>query len=234
MTTQKGGLSTENAAREALLQTARELSARGLSHGSTGNVSMRWDRSGAAGLLITPSALPFDRCTTEDVVWMALAEHFSPPAPRMLSGALRPSSEWRFHHDLYLARPDLCAIVHAHAPQAAALSCLPLVQRDGLPAFHYMVAAAGGDSIRCASYATFGTAELSAQVLEAMQARKACLMAHHGLVASGADLEAALALATELEWLCTVYARTLALGGPALLDAAEMLRVGERFADYRP
>jgi L-fuculose-phosphate aldolase len=234
MMTETAGLPTENAARDALLQTACELAARGLSHGSTGNVSMRWDRSGAAGLLITPSALPFDRCTQEDVVWMALAEQRSPPAPRMLSGARRPSSEWRFHHDLYLARPELGAIVHAHAAQAAALSCLPLVQREGLPAFHYMVAAAGGDSIRCAPYATFGTAELSAQVLDAMQDRKACLMAHHGLIASGTDLEAALALATELEWLCAVYARTLALGGPVLLDAAEMLRVRERFADYRP
>jgi L-fuculose-phosphate aldolase len=227
-------MSTENSARDALLLTARALPARGLSHGSTGNVSMRWDRSGAAGLLITPSALPFECCTSDDVVWMALDDRLSPASPRMLSGTRRPSSEWRFHHDLYVVRPELRSIVHAHAPQAAALSCLPAVQAEGVPAFHYMVAAAGGESIRCARYASFGTAELSANVLEAMQGRRACLMAHHGLLAAGADLDAALALATEVEWLCAAYARTLALGGPKLLDSVEMQQVLERFADYRP
>jgi L-fuculose-phosphate aldolase len=227
-------MKTEDQAREALLDTARALGAQGLSHGSSGNVSLRWDRSGAAGLLITPSALPFERCTPNDLVWMALAPTRAPASPHMLSGNRRPSSEWRFHHDLYVARPGLQAIVHAHAPQAAALSCLPAVQREGLPPFHYMIALAGGDSIRCARYETFGTPELSARVLEAMQDRKACLMAHHGLIAAGGDLESALALAIEVEWLCAAYARALMLGGPALLDSAEMARVLEKFTDYRP
>lgn len=225
---------SEDAARRALLDTARALGPQGLSHGSSGNVSMRWDRSGAAGLLITPSALPFDDCTLDDLVWMALADLPAPASPWMLDGLRRPSSEWRFHHDLYVTRSELKAIVHAHAPEAAALSCLAKVQREGIPPFHYMIALAGGEDIRCAPYATFGTEALSAAVLEAMQDRKACLLAHHGLIAAGVDLRTAMALAVEVEWLSAAYAKALALGGPVLLSAAEMSCVIARFADYRP
>jgi L-fuculose-phosphate aldolase len=224
----------ENAARQALLETACALELRGLSHGSSGNVSLRWDRSGARGLLITPSAMPFGQCSIDDLVWMGLSSGLAESRPVLLDGVRRPSSEWRFHHDLYAGREELQAIVHAHAPQAALLSCLPRVQQEGIPAFHYMIALAGGADIRCAPYATFGTSALSVAVVQALQGRKACLMAHHGLIAAGTSLAAALALAEEVEWLSAAYARALALGGPALLDAAEMARVLERFADYKP
>ena len=224
----------EDEARQALLDTARALQTQGLSHGSSGNVSLRWRRSGAAGLLITPSALPFDECTLDDLVWMAIDAYPAADRPRLRDGIRKPSTEWRFHHDLYSSREDLQAIVHAHAPQAAMLSCLPGVQEQGIPAFHYMIAMAGGASIRCASYATFGTSALSAAVVHALQGRRACLMAHHGLIACGASLQSALALAVEVEWLSAAYARALALGGPALLDEVQMREVLERFADYKP
>jgi len=224
----------EDQARQALLETACALGPAGLGHGSSGNVSLRWDRSASAGLLITPSAIPFEQCTIDDLVWMALDAQPAQGQPRGLDGLRRPSSEWRFHHDLYAGRKELQAIVHAHAPQAAMLSCLPRVQQEGIPAFHYMVALAGGADIRCAPYALFGTAELSFCVMQAMQARKACLLAHHGLIAAGNSLQSALALAVEVEWLSAAYARALALGGPALLDADQMAQVLARFADYRP
>jgi len=234
MKTQPTEFAHEDQAREALLDTARALQTQGLSHGSSGNVSLRWCRSGANGLLITPSAMPFDTCTIDDLVWMAIDDHPAADRPRLLDGFRKPSSEWRFHHDLYSSRVDLQAIVHAHAPQAAMLSCLPRIQQEGMPAFHYMIALAGGSSIRCAPYATFGTPALSEAVVKAMQGRKACLMAHHGLIAGGANLSAALALAVEVEWLSAAYARALTLGGPALLDEAQMREVIKRFADYRP
>jgi len=222
----------EDAVRLALVDAARSLSGLGLNHGSAGNLSVRWHRGGADGLLITPSALPYDRCTIDDVVWMPLVpDRSGDPRP---DGRRRPSSEWRFHHDLYARRDDVDAVVHTHAPHCTALACLPSVQRDGLPAFHYMVAAAGGADIRCAPYATFGTQALSDHALAALRGRRACLLAHHGMIAVGATLEAALALAVELEWLARTYALALSLGGPATLPADEMARVVERFRDYRP
>jgi L-fuculose-phosphate aldolase len=126
------------------------------------------------------------------------------------------------------------AVVHAHAPHCTALACLPAVQRDGIPAFHYMVAAAGGADVRCAPYATFGTQALSDHAIAALDGRRACLLAHHGMIAVGATLDAALALAVELEWIARTYALALSLGGPAVLPADEMARVAAKFADYRP
>jgi L-fuculose-phosphate aldolase len=199
---------------------------------------MRWHRGGGDGFLVTPSALPYDQCTIDDIVWMSVVSPadrnaVSPDEP-VIDGRRRPSSEWRFHHDLYAHRADAQAIVHTHAPHCAALACLARIQREGIPAFHYMVALAGGHDIRCAPYATFGTQALSDHVLAAMTDRRACLMAHHGLLAIGASLDAALALAIELEWLARTYAQALQLGGPALLSAQEMDRVLEKFSSYRP
>ncbi len=231
---------TEDDVRRALLEAACSLGGLGLNHGTAGNLSVRWHRGGADGLLVTPSALPYERCTPDDLVWMPIvADRVRDPHP---DGRRRPSSEWRFHHDLYARRDDVHAVVHTHAPHctalaclpAVALACLPAVQRDGLPAFHYMVAAAGGDDIRCAPYATFGTQALSDHALAALEGRRACLLAHHGMIAVGASLEAALALAVELEWLARTYALALSLGGPATLPADEMALVVERFRDYRP
>lgn len=226
----------EDDVRRALLDTARAMAGHGLNHGSAGNVSVRWHRGGGDGLLITPSALPCERCTIDDLVWMPIDDAGAggdPAAPPRADGHRRPSSEWRFHLDLYRCRADIGALVHAHAPHATALACLPAVQRDGIPAFHYMVAAAGGIDVRCAPYATFGTQALSDHVVAALDGRRACLLAHHGMIAVGATLDAALALAVELEWLARTYGLALALGGPARLPDDEMARVLERFRDYR-
>ena len=140
-----------------------------------------------------------------------------------------PSSEWRFHRDLYRAREEFRAIVHAHAPFATTLACL----RRGIPAFHYMVAMAGGRDIRCAPYATFGSAELAAHAVAAMAGRRACLLANHGMIAAGADLASALALAVEVEGLAEMYWRALQLGEPVILSDAEMdTVVAEKFRSY--
>lgn len=225
---------TEDAARAAVLEAARAMTPLGLNHGSAGNVSLRWHRGGADGMLVTPSALPYERCTPDDLVWMPIVARGAGDADPVPDGHRRPSSEWRFHHDLYAARDDVRAVVHAHAPHCTALACLPDVQRDGIPAFHYMVAAAGGHDVRCAPYATFGTQALSDHAIAALAGRRACLLAHHGMIAVGATLEAALGLAVEVEWLARTWSVARTLGTPALLPDDEMARVLARFAGYRP
>jgi L-fuculose-phosphate aldolase len=243
--TDSAGFATEDAARTALLEAARSMTGLGINHGSAGNLSLRWHRGGADGLLITPSALPYDRCSIDDLVWVSIIEPADGVAPQrsapaatpagpMVDGHRRPSSEWRFHHDLYRWRPELHAIVHTHAPYCTALACLPEIQRDGLRAFHYMIAAAGGADLRCAPYATFGTQDLSDHVRAALTDRRACLMAHHGMIAVGPTLVAALALAVEVEWLARTWSIARPLGVPATLPDDEMARVLARFADYRP
>lgn len=205
------------AARVEVAQAARLSVARGLNQGSSGNLSLRVP----GGLLITPSARDMDTLRAEHIVPLDMAGNA--PAGR------RPSSEWRFHRDIYAAFPEANAVAHAHSPFAVALSCL----RRSLPPFHYMVALAGGDDIRCARYATFGTQALSDAVLEALQGRRACLLANHGLLAWGADLDDALALALEVEALCAQFTRACQLGEPVLLSGAEMAEVIARFHDYR-
>lgn len=221
-------LGTENAARKAIVDTCLKMGALGLNTGRAGNVSLRWHRGGAfgAGMLITPAAMPYESMHADDIVWMSFAET-RPDAGR------RPSSEWRMHRDLYLARPEAGAVVHVHSPAATALACLPKVQREGIPAFHYMVAVAGGADIRCAPYRTFGSAELSEVALEALRGRRACLLANHGTLACGGTLAAALELSNEVESLARMYAITLQLGGPNILPEDEMARVLERFGAYR-
>lgn len=137
------------------------------------------------------------------------------------------------HRDVYLARPEIESVVHAHPPHATALAVLPEIQRDGIPAFHYMVAVAGGDDIRCAPYATFGTQALSDHAVAALADRRACLLANHGILALGGDVAEALALAVEIETLAQMYAQARVLGVPVVLDAEEMARVRERFVDYK-
>ena len=205
-----------------VLATARAINASGINRGSAGNVSARR----AGGFIITPTGMAYEACTAQDMVELGLDGKASAAA----AGQTRrkPSSEWRFHRDIYLARPEAGAVVHAHSPFATALAC----QELGVPAFHYMVARFGGADVRCAAYATFGTEELSAAVISALEARCACLMAHHGMVVFGRDLDHALALALELETLCEQYWRVLQLGTPKLLSAAEMARVVAKFATY--
>ena len=203
-----------------VLATARAINASGINRGSAGNVSAR--RAGS--FIITPTGMAYEACTAQDMVELGLDGKASAAA----AGQRKPSSEWRFHRDIYAARPEAGAVVHAHSPFATALAC----QELGVPAFHYMVARFGGADVRCAAYATFGTEELSAAVISALEARCACLMAHHGMVVFGRDLDHALALALELETLCEQYWRVLQLGTPKLLSAAEMTRVVAKFASY--
>lgn len=206
----------EQAARAALAEAARRTVALGLNRGAEGNVSLRWDE----GFLITPSGLPNDSLQAGQMVYMDLEGGWQ--------GPLKPSSEWRIHRDLYRARAEAGAIVHAHSPYAVSLACL----RRPIPAFHYMVAAAGGHDIPCAAYATFGTEALSANVLAALAGRRACLMANHGQVALGRTLDDALRLAEIVEELAAQYWRARLLGEPVLLTDAEMAAVLARFADY--
>jgi len=202
--------------REELLATARAMSDARLNTGTAGNVSVRT----ADGMLITPSGMPPDACCADDMVFVA--DDGTPV------GRLAPSSEWRFHHDLYAQRPEAGAILHAHAPFSTALAC----QRLEIPPFHYMIARFGGNTVRCARYATFGTQALSDNIIAAMEGRSTCLMANHGMLVFGRDLANALALAIEFETLCEQYWRTRQLGEPVLLSDAEMAEVVERFRWY--
>ena len=199
-----------------VLATARAMNGAGINRGSAGNVSARC----ADGFLITPTGMAYAECSADDMVKVG--------ADGTASGRRKPSSEWRFHHDIYAARPEADAIVHAHSPFATTLAC----QSFEIPPFHYMIARFGGDSIRCAGYATFGTQALSDAMLIALQGRRACLMAHHGMVVFGDNLKEALALAVELETLCEQYWRVLQVGAPKLLPPDEMERIIEKFKSY--
>ena len=204
--------------REAILAAARRAVAVGLTHGTSGNLSVR----AGTGMLITPTGLEYDSLTAPDVVRMGL--------DGVVAAGERcaPSSEWPMHAAVYAERPDVAAILHGHSPAAAAFSCLG---RD-LPPFHYMVAAAGGDSVRCARYALFGTRELARNALEALARRRACFLAHHGFLTLGATLDKALALAVELEFLAETFLRLLPLREPPRLSGPEMKKVIESFASY--
>jgi L-fuculose-phosphate aldolase len=206
----------ELALRREIIATARAMNAHGLNRGKSGNVSARFQ----SGFLVTPTGLAYDSIVPEDIVAMSLEGK-----PR---GTRAPSSEWRFHRDIYAVRGEAGAIVHAHSPFATTLACLG----RGIPAFHYMVAVAGGKDIRCARYATFGTQELSDQAVRALEDRKACLLANHGMIAMGTTLADALALAVAVEGLAEQYWRALQIGEPNLLSAAEMARVLEKFKSY--
>ena len=211
------------AARAAVIATAREMNALGINRGKSGNVSARWRDAAFDGYLITPTGMPYADTEPPDIVLMPLDG-----TPDAAAGDRSPSSEWRFHRDIYRARPDVGAIVHTHAPFATSLACLG----RGIPAFHYMVAVAGGRDIRCAPYATFGTQALSDHAVAALIGRRACLLANHGMIATGASLAAALALAQEVETLAEIYCRALQIGEPILLSDAEMETVIDRFRTY--
>ena len=202
--------------RAQLIATARAMQPAGLNRGTSGNVSVRCE----GGFYITPTGLPYESLTADDIPLMALdGSH---------EGRCKPSSEWRFHRDLYAARPEVGAVLHAHSPFAVSLACL----RREIPPFHYMIARFGGETIRCADYAIFGSPELSTATMLAMQDRKGCLLANHGLLVAGRDLAEALALAGELEDLCEQYWRACQLGYPVLLTPAEMHAVLEKFRAY--
>ena len=202
-----------------VLATARAMNASGINRGSAGNVSARC-APGDGAFLVTPTGMAYDACSADDMVKVG--------ADGTPSGRRKPSSEWRFHRDIYAARPEAGAVVHTHSPFATALAC----QARGIPAFHYMVARFGGADVRCADYATFGTQQLSDAIIKALEGRNACLMAHHGMLVFGRDCEQALALAVELETLCEQYWRVLQIGAAKLLSDEEMQRVLAKFASY--
>ncbi len=199
-----------------MLEASRRLVALGLNRGASGNVSARVE----GGFLVTPSAMAPEDMNEEDMVRMDFSG-------KVVSGD-RPSSEWRFHRDILACRLDVGAVIHTHSPFATTLACL----RREVPAFHYMIAAAGGTTLRCAPYALFGTQELSDHALAALEERRACLLANHGMIATGKDIDTALALAVEVESLCEMYWRTLQVGEPHLLSDSEMTEVIEKFRGY--
>jgi len=207
----------ENAARREVIDTALAMSASGLSPGRSGNVSVRWQD----GMLITPSGMAYDSLSPKDVVFVA--EDGSVAAK-----SRKPSSEWRFHLAAYAERADRAAVVHTHSLHATVLAC----QHKPIPAFHYMVAAAGGTEIPCVPYASFGTEELANYVCEGLRRHDACLMANHGQIAIGNTLGSALELASEVENLAAQYVQVLSLGKPKLLNGAEMQDVLARFQNY--
>jgi L-fuculose-phosphate aldolase len=203
--------------RDALVAACRELTRRGLTYGTSGNISLRRDEQ---GFFISPTGTVYEDLEPADIPLM----HFD----GCWFGRRRPSSEWRFHRDILAARGEVGAIVHTHSRYATALACTG----RGIPAFHYMVAVLGGTDIRCAPYHTFGSQELSDAALAAMEGRKACLLANHGVIAVGADVATALKLAGEVENLAAQYCAALAVGDVRILDDAEMCRVVEKFRTY--
>ncbi len=209
-------MSGDRTLREAAVAALRRLDALGFNRGSTGNLSVR----DGDGMWITPTGMSADDIGADDLVWMGW--------DGSVRGRWKPSSEWHFHRAAYLARPDLAAVVHAHSVHATALACL----ERPLPAFHYMVAVAGGDSVPCVPYHLFGTEALSQSVAAALRDRDACLLAHHGLVVAGPTLARALKVAIEIESLCEVYLKALAVAEPRILDAAQMAAVIEKFRHY--
>lgn len=207
----------ETDARRAVVDTARAMSRQGLSPGRSGNVSARYGE----GILITPSGMAYDALTPADIVRVGLDG-------TVAAGQRKPSSELGFHLAAYRARPDIGAIVHTHSLHATVLACA----RRPIPAFHYMVAAAGGDDIPLVPYATFGSEELARHVAAGLAHRNACLMANHGQIAVGVTCAEALALAAEVEVLAEQYVKVLTLGSPHILARDEMARVVEKFAGY--
>jgi len=211
------GAMTDKQLREAVIAACRALVQRGLAHGTSGNVSVRRDER---RFFVSPTGMPYDELEPDDIPLMDLDGRWF--------GRRRPSSEWRFHRDVFASRDEVAAIVHTHSPKATSLACTG----RGIPAFHYMVAVAGGSDIRCAPYYTFGTQELSDAAVAALAGRKACLLANHGVIAVGADLPAALALAGEVENLAAQYCAALTLGQIRILDEIEMRRILEKFRTY--
>ena len=206
----------EQALREAVVQTCRDMSRLGLSRGTSGNVGVRH----GDGFLISPTGVSYEQMRPDQIVQMHWDGSFD--------GETLPSSEWRFHRDFLFHRAEFDAIVHTHSTHATALS----IMGRGIPAIHYRIAAAGGADIRCAAYATFGEQALSDSALKAIEGRKACLLAHHGVIAAEKSLERALALAVTVEELAEQYLLCLPLGEPPVLDDDEINRVIVKFRSY--
>ena len=214
MTGQKTGQSKVK--RQAIIDACRQMNALGINQGTSGNISVR----DGDGLLITPTSVPYEEMTAEQIVLMDMDGSFAP--------GQRPSSEWRFHLDILRSRNEVEAVVHAHPTYCTILSIMGLE----IPPIHYMIAAAGGESIRCAPYATYGTPELSHHAVKALEGRLACLLGHHGMIAIGQSLAKALWLAVEVETLARQYHGCLQIGQPPLLSREEIERVRNKMTGY--
>jgi L-fuculose-phosphate aldolase len=203
--------------RKKLLDSSLSMVELGLNRGTAGNASVRCGDH----ILITPSALPVAQMSEQDIVLLDADG-------KVLQGG-KPSSEWRFHCDILNARAEIGAVLHMHSTFATTIACL----RRHVPAVHYHIAIAGGDSIRCTPYSVFGEQNLSDLALEALQDRKACLLGNHGMIALGKDLNEALSVALEVEYLCEIYWRTLQAGEPHILSEQQMFEVKQKFVEYK-
>jgi L-fuculose-phosphate aldolase len=208
----------DHAKRQSIIDACLRMNELGINQGTSGNISLRHQD----GMLITPTSTPYEAMQPEQIVFMKLDGSFD--------AKHRPSSEWRFHRDILKARPEVNAVVHAHPPYATMLAIMGME----IPPVHYMIACAGGDTIRCSPYATFGTEELSRHAVTALEDRSACLLAHHGMIAIGPSLARAMWLAVEVETLARQYHGCLQIGTPPLLSKAEIENVRARMAGYGP
>ena len=213
--------------KQEVIDYAKKLNTENLSPLRSGNISIRGVNEEIDGFFITPSGVKYDDLTTDSIVFLELNENNN--IKKISDKVINPSSEWRFHQDIYIEKRDAHAIVHAHSANAAAVSA----HGKNIPAFHYMVALAGGNNIKCAEYATFGTKELSQNIIKALDGRKACLMSNHGQVAFGKSLSEAFELAKEIENICHQYINTIKLGQPKILSDEEMKKILDKTKDYK-
>ena len=213
--------------KKEVIKYAQKLNSTNLSPLRSGNVSIRVTINNVEGFLLTPSGKRYENLVPEDIVFLALKEEYD--NLKLFNTSLNPSSEWRFHQDIYLKKKEAKAIVHAHSSHATAVSA----HGKAVPAFHYMIALAGGDDIKCAEYATFGTTELSKNIIKALENRKACLMSNHGQVAFGVNLKQAFELAEEVENICHQYIIALKIGNPKILSSVEMNKILDKIKHYK-
>ena len=209
---------TEQVLRVKLVSAMKQMSDRGMNRGTSGNASARCGN----GMLITPSGVPSEELTPDSIVLIGASGEVAP-------GALKPSSEWRMHLGIYHDRPDAMAIVHCHSRYATTLACAGRT----IPPLHYMVGVSGKSTIPLAAYALFGSPEIAQAVIHALDGGFACLMANHGLITLGRNLDRALVIAEQVEEQAAVYWGTLQIGGPMLLTAGQMDEVFEQFQNYR-
>ncbi len=213
--------------REEVIEYSIKLNTTNLSPLRSGNISVRGIEDGVEGFFITPSGKKYESLKPEDIVFLSLTEEKD--FLSWFNSGKKPSSEWRFHQDIYKNKWEAKAIVHAHSPHASAVS----THGKAIPPFHYMIALAGGEDIRCSAYATFGTHELSMNIIKALKDRKACLMSNHGQVAFGENLSKAFELAQEVENICQQYIIALKIGEPKILSLAEMNKILEKVKNYK-
>jgi L-fuculose-phosphate aldolase len=210
---------SEKALRASIIEKARWMNASGLNQGTSGNISVRH----RARMLITPTAIPYDTMTPDMIAAFPIEGDYG-----SWEGTRQPSTEWRFHLDILRARPAVGGIVHTHSTFATVLA----IARKPIPACHYMIAAFGGTDVRVADYATYGTKQLADNALKALEGRTACLLANHGMIATGTDLDDAMWRAVELETIARQYFHALQIGGPVILPDSAIADTQKAFSTY--